>query len=143
MAPEKLEKSDVEFFFNKDKQNIDQIFYLERKLINESYNYEKWEKLLTQNSELTREYFIENEKLLDDFLRPVIISPEKLNPETLETYLRHILFFLFENNIDFHLAEDLPKSVLKHADRYSDLIQFEANMCLGISHTVAINSTEQ
>ena len=143
MVPEKLEKSDVEFFFNKYKHNIDQIFYLERKLINESYNYEKWEKLLSQNSELTREYFIENEKLLDDYLRPVIVSPEKLKSETLEIYLRHILFFLFENNIDFHLAEDLPKSVLKNAGRYDDLIQFEANLCLGISHTVAINSTEQ
>ena len=43
MVPEKLEKSDVEFFFNKYKHNIDQIFYLERKLINESYKYEKWE----------------------------------------------------------------------------------------------------
>ena len=96
MVPEKLEKSDVEFFFNKYKHNIDQIFYLERKLINESYNYEKWEKLLSQNSELTREYFIENEKLLDDYLRPVIVSPEKLKSETLEIYLRHILFFLFE-----------------------------------------------
>lgn len=143
MSPEKIEKSDVEFFFNKYKHNIDQIFYLERKLINESYNYEKWEKLLTQNSNLTREYNKENENLIEEYLRPVIISPEKVNPEVLETYLRHILFFLFENNIDYQLSQDLPQSVLKNAENFNSLIQFEANLCLGISHTIYVDSTEK
>lgn len=140
---DKIEKSDVEFFFNKYKHNIDQIFYLERKLINESYNYEKWEKFLSENSTLTREYFIENQRLLEKYLHPVIESPEKLEKSVLETYLRHILFFLFENNIDFHLAEDLPSAILKNPEKYDDLILFEANMCLAVSHTVSTNSDEQ
>lgn len=141
MRVETIEKNQVEYFFNKYKHNIDQIFYLERKLINESYCYEKWEKLLTQNSELTRQFFSENEEMLEEYLRPAIISPEKMNPEILETYLRHILFFLFENNIDYHVTEDLPKSILRREEDYSELIQFEANMCLAISHTVSVNST--
>lgn len=132
---------DVEAFFNKYKFNSEQIFHLERRMIQESYVFSKWEELRLKNSITTRKYFAENEQLLDDWLRPAIISPELLNQDVCETYLRHILFFLFENNIDLHLCEDFPRAILRNEEKFSDLIRFEAYLGLAISLTMSGNST--
>ena len=123
----------VEYFFNKYKYNAEQIFHLERKMIGESYDFSKWEEMRAKTSIATRDFFIENEKLLDVCLRPAIADPEKLQEEVVEKYLRQILLFLFENNIDLHLCMDFPKAVLKADREYSDLIVFEANLVLGIA----------
>lgn len=124
---------DVEYFFNKYKYNSEQVFHLERKMIAESYDFSKWEEMRAKTSVVTRKYFVENEKLMDVCLRPAIATPDLLKEEVVEKYLRLILLFLFESNIDQHLCEDFPKSVLKSQKKYSDLIIFEANLVLGIS----------
>lgn len=107
-----LKKADVEFFFNKYKNNSDQIFHLERKLLTESYDFTKWEQMLDANSQLTRKLFVENEDLLNEYIRPVIEHPELLTLEAIETYALHTTFYLFENNIDSLVTEDLITALL-------------------------------
>lgn len=139
MDAESLTKENIVFFFNKYKYNTDLIFNLERKLLKESYDFHKWEKSRTENSELTRKLFRENEKLIDEYVNPAIASPEKLNLETLQTFLLHITFFLFENNIDSHLVDDFIESVLKHEELLTRPVFFSAQMNLGISKTISLS----
>lgn len=132
----KIKKEDVEFFFNKYKFNSDQIFYLERKLLKESYDYDKWESILSENSSLTRKLFIENEKLIDDYIRPAISNPEKLSPDAIKNFTLHTTFFLFENNTDSLVVEDLLNALLKVSEKVDLSTIFEIHMNLGISKTV-------
>ncbi len=141
MDAESLTKENVVFFFNKYKYNSDLIYHLERKLLKESYDFEKWETLRTKNSELTRELFKENEGLIEEYINPAIKNPELLSAETLQTFMLHQTFFLFENNIDSHLIDDMIESVLKHCEILAKPVLFSARMNLGISKTISMSDT--
>lgn len=134
---ELISQKDVTFFFNRYKYNSDQIFHLERRLLQESYDYEKWEQMLSANSELTRKLFKENEELLDEYVRPAIKNPDRLKKEVLHDFLLHITFYLFENNIDSHITDDFILSVLEKCPDLGAAERFDALFNLGISRTVA------
>ncbi len=134
---ELISQKDVTFFFNRYKYNSDQIFHLERRLLQESYDYEKWEEMLSANSELTRKLFKENEELLNEYVRPAIKNPERLKKEVLHDFLLHITFYLFENNIDSHITDDFILSVLEKCSNLDAAERFDALLDLGISRTVA------
>lgn len=136
-----ITKDDIEFFFNKYKNNSDQIFHLERKLLTESYDFKKWEDMLDKNSELTRKLFVENEDLLNEYIRPVIEHPEQLSLEAVEAYALHTTFYLFENNIDSLVTEDLISALLSVPEKLSKKAEFELNMNLGISKTVTCHES--
>lgn len=70
MNPELLSKEKVVYFFNKYKYNSNRIYVLERQLLNESCKSQKWELLLKEISDLTRQLYIKNEALLDAYFRP-------------------------------------------------------------------------
>lgn len=93
MEVEELTKEDVEFFFNKYKYNSELIINLERRLLKEAYSYEKWHHMLTENSQLTRRLFTENQTILEKYLYSVIKSPESVQTDTASFYLLHVLFF--------------------------------------------------
>ncbi len=141
MKAESLTKENVVYFFNKYKYNSDVIYNVERKLLKESYDFQKWEKFRSESSELTRKYFDENKKLIEEYVNPAIQNPEKLNSETLKTFLLHITFFLFENNIDSHIVDDFLESLLNHKELLTPQIYFSALMNLGISKTVSLSDT--
>lgn len=132
-----ITKEDVEFFFNKYKHNSDQIAHLERKLLNESYDFNKWEEVRYANSKLTRELFLENEKLLNDYIHSVIKNPGALSKEALHTYALHTTFFLFENNIDSLVTEELIKALFTVPENLDPGTEFELHMNIGISKTVS------
>lgn len=140
----KIKKEDVEFFFNRYKFNSDQIFYLERKLLKESYDYDKWDSILSENSLLTRKLFVENEQLIEEYIRPAINNPEKLCSEAIKHLVLHTTFFLFENNTDSLVVEDLLNSLLSVSEKVDLPTIFELHMNLGISKTVTCcNSLEE
>ena len=112
MKAEFLTKEKIVFFFNKYKYNSDLIIQLERRLLKESYNFEKWQTMLSENSKLTRRLFAENEELLDEYIRPAIEHPGLLTSEAVDTFLTHITFFLFENHLDSLVVDDLLSALM-------------------------------
>ena len=140
MDSEKITKDNIVYFFNKYKYNSDQIFHLERRLLKESYDFDKWEEMLSATSALTRNLYTENESLLEEYVRPAIRNPQGLSAEAVHTFLLHITFFLFENNIDSHVTDDLVNAILEKCPDIPDVDRFEALMNLGISNTVTMQS---
>ncbi|MBQ5999611.1 MAG: GNAT family N-acetyltransferase [Treponema sp.] len=136
MEAEFITGDDITHFFNKYKYNSDQIFHLERRLLQESYDYNKWEKMLSANSELTRKLFVENEELLKTYIHPAIKNPERLTGDAVHNFLLHITFYLFENNIDSHVTDDLVLAILQKRTDLPLVDRFEALINLGISKTV-------
>ncbi|MCR5400260.1 MAG: GNAT family N-acetyltransferase [Treponema sp.] len=136
-----ITKENVVFFFNKYKFNSDLIFHLERRILKESYDYKKWEVQRAANSELTRRVFRENQHLLEEYIQPAIRNPEQLSLETLQAFLLHTTFFLFENNIDTYVVDDLINAILCCKDVLNDHLLFSCYMNLGISRTVLISGT--
>ena len=100
MEIKNLTLDDVGFFFNKYKYNSELIVNLERRLFKESYSYAKWHSMLTENSQLTRRLFSENDTILNKYLFSVLEHPQDLRDNTTSFYLLHVLFFLFENHND-------------------------------------------
>jgi len=147
MEVEQLQKEDVEFFFNKYKYNSDLIVNLERRLLKESYNYEKWHRMLSANSLLTHRLFAENEKYLDMYIRPVLKNPEQLRPETASFYLLHILFFLFENHIDSCITNDVVHAIQSVDSLMNTRGKFDSFLDLGIARVITgrgnMNDAEQ
>lgn len=137
MNPEFLTKEKVVYFFNKYKYNSNRIFTLERQLINESCKSQKWETQLKEISDLTRNLYIKNEALLDAYLKPALESPQLLRQDTIQTFLLHITFFQFENNIDSLITEDLIHSFLSHPEILDKQAKFSALMNLGICRTLS------
>ncbi|MCR5494509.1 MAG: GNAT family N-acetyltransferase [Treponema sp.] len=133
-----ITEEEIVYFFNKYKYNSDQIFHLERRILNESYDFAKWQEMLAANSKLTRAHFSENEYLLDEFVRPAIKNPELLSPEAIHSFLLHITFYLFENNIDSHITDDLVNAILEKCPDIPPVDRFEALINLGISKTVTM-----
>lgn len=137
MKVEDITAEKVVFFFNKYKHNTEQIIHLERRILSESYDFEKWQEMLSANSELTRKLFVENEKLINEYIEPVIKHPEWLSKEAVHAFLLHVTFFLFENNIDFHVTDDLVTAILEKCPQIDDVDRFEGLMNLGICNTVS------
>jgi len=131
-----ITRDDITYFFNKYKFNSDQIFHLERRLLQESYDYNKWQKMLSANSELTRKLFVENEELLEKYIHPAIKNAERLSDDAVHNFLLHITFYLFENNIDSHITDDLVVAILQKKIDLPEVDRFEALINLGISKTV-------
>ena len=134
-----ITKENVVFFFNKYKFNSDLIFHLERRILKESYDYKKWEVQRAANSQLTRRVFKENQRLLEEYIQPAIRNPEQLSLEALQAYLLHTTFFLFENNIDTYVVDDLINAILCRKDILNDHLLFSSYMNLGISRTLLIS----
>lgn len=143
MDVSQITKENIEFFFNKYKNNSSQIVHLERKLLKESYDFLKWEEMLNENSKLTRNLFIENEELLNKYIRPVIAEPQKLSKEALHHYALHTTFYLFENNIDSLITNELITAILSVPENLDDKAKFELYMNLGISKTVTCQDSLQ
>lgn len=141
MNPEFLTKEKVVYFFNKYKYNSNRIFTLERQLISESCKSQKWEMRLKEISDLTRNLYIKNEALLEAYLKPALESPHLLRRDTIQTFLLHITFFLFENNVDSLITEDLIHSFLSHPEILDKQAKFSALMNLGICRTLSHTGT--
>lgn len=140
MKVEDITAEKVVFFFNKYKHNTEQIIHLERRILSESYDFEKWQEMLAANSELTRKLFVENEKLINEYIEPVIKHPERLSKDGIHAFLLHVTFFLFENNIDFHVTDDLVTAILEKCPQIDEVDRFEGLMNLGICNTVSTYS---
>lgn len=140
MKSELIKEEDVAFFFNKYKYNSDQIFHLERRLLNSSCDFEKWESMLDANSQLTRALFTENEHLISEYIQPVFMYPELVAPDTIHAFILHITFFLFENNLDTLITEELIAVILKKYPNLSDSDRFDANLCFGMSKILLATS---
>lgn len=136
-----LTEERIVYFFNKYKNNFNQIFVLERTLLNESCESLKWEIALRKNSNLTRQLYIKNEALIEAYVKPAIEHPELLKEETIRAFLLHITFFLFENNIDLLITEELLNSFLAHPEILNKNTKFSALMNLGIARTISIEGT--
>lgn len=140
MKAEFLTKEKIVFFFNKYKYNSDLIIQLERRLLKESYNFEKWQTMLSENSKLTRRLFAENEELLDEYIRPAIEHPGLLTSEAVDTFLTHITFFLFENHLDSLVVDDLLSALMKRTN-LTKRQEYDIYMNLGITRTVSGRSS--
>lgn len=82
--------------------------------------------MLAANSELTRKLFVENEKLINEYIEPVIKHPERLSKDGIHAFLLHVTFFLFENNIDFHVTDDLVTAILENVLKLMKLTVLKA-----------------
>src|SRR5574344_257760 len=129
-----IAKEDVEIFFNKYKYNSELIVHLERRLLAESYDFEKWHEMLADNSRLTRRLFAENEQLLDMYIRPVMKKPDLLRPETADYYFLHILFFLFENPIDALITSEFTQKLRSCSLFMTQKGKFDSSFDLALSH---------
>lgn len=136
-----IAKEDVEIFFNKYKYNSELIVHLERRLLDESYDFEKWHEMLADNSHLTRRLFAENEQLLDMYIRPVMKNPDLLRPETADYYLLHVLFFLFENHVDSFITSEFTLKLRSCSRFMTQKGKFDSSFDLALSH-IAGNSAE-
>ena len=130
---ELINKADVENFFNNYKTNLNRIVYLEQKLLKESYNFDKLQSTIRENSNLTRSLFTENRDLLNRYVKNIIDEPEKLSPMAAKNYLLHVLFFLFENYNDDFVAIEIVKAISNCSYSKNDKMQFDINMDLGIA----------
>lgn len=97
----------IEDFYNKYKYNSELIKRLERNIVLESYSFEKWYNLFISQSASIRTLFSENEEMLNFFIRSYLDSQVLMPSEKIDTYLLHIMFFLFENNVDSLVSKDL------------------------------------
>src|SRR5574344_1615874 len=141
MAVNQLSKEDVEFFFNKYKYNSELIVNLERKLLKESYNYDKWHLLLKENSSLTRRLFAENQTSLEKYVYSVLADANELQPETASFYVLHVLFFLFENHHDSLITDNLVIAIQHCSSTQNKRGIFDSNIDLGISRIIS-NKTD-
>jgi len=137
MLVEELTKEYVEFFFNKYKYNSELIVNLERRLLKESYNYEKWHRLLKENSLLTRRLFAENQINLTKYVSSVLSAADQLKPETASFYYLHILFFLFENHNDILITDNLVTAIQYCPSRNNNKSIFASCLDLGISRVIS------
>ena len=141
---ENITSNDIELFYNKYKYNSDLIIKLERRLLSESYNYEKWQALLIKNSELTRNLFTENEELIENTILPVIQNPELLSRDSQKFFLLSISFFLYENRIDSLATKDILDSFSRKlinidSKTLSDTFFYQALASTILNHNQQIN----
>ncbi|MDE5899303.1 MAG: GNAT family N-acetyltransferase [Treponemataceae bacterium] len=136
MKPEYITEEKVSFFFNKYKFNSDLIFHLKRKLLHEAHDFGEWQQYLAANSDMTRNFFTQNERLLDEFIRPAIADPERLHPGVIHEFLSHITFFQVENNIDALVTRNIILAFLEHPECLNERNKFDAMLNLGIFYVL-------
>src|SRR5574344_934215 len=137
MEIKNLTLDDVGFFFNKYKYNSELIVNLERRLFKESYSYAKWHSMLTENSQLTRRLFSENDTILNKYLFSVLEHPQDLRDNTTSFYLLHVLFFLFENHNDLLITNKLVRALQKNEYCFCAKGIFDSSLDLGISNVIS------
>lgn len=133
---ENITQKDIESFYNQYKYNSDLIIKLERRLMRESFSYEKWQKMLKQNSDLTRKLYKQNNELIENFSTAVIKSPQSLSKDSIKSYLLYIAFFIFENRIDSAVTMDIIDAFLKKNCVTSTQDKFEAYLSASICSSV-------
>ena len=97
--------ADIERFYNEYKRNLYEIRHIERTIFAESYDYKKWEDSLREKSQVLRSIYEQNEKLLNEELRPIYENKEEINDELVTAFLQHIMYFVFEDHYDYELTE--------------------------------------
>ncbi len=132
---ENITQKDIESFYNQYKYNSDLIVKLERRLMREAFSYDKWQKMLKQNSDLTRKLYSKNNELIENFSTSVIKSPKSLSPEAMRSYLLYIAFFIYENRVDSAVTLDIIDAFLKKNCCSSSQDKFEAYLSAGICST--------
>lgn len=96
---------DIEQFYNCYKRNLYEIRHIEKTIFEESYNYEKWESGLYEKSQTLREIYEKNEKLFNSKIRLLFDHVEELNDELVTNLLQHIMYFVYEDHMDFEITQ--------------------------------------
>lgn len=98
---------DIEYFYNVYKHNLYEIKSIEKSILTESYNYEKWSARLEEKSVIIRGLYEDNEDMLDKTIRHLKAHPKELNDELATALLQHINFFIYENHKDHEVTSDV------------------------------------
>ena len=98
---------DIEKFYNCYKRNLYEIRHIEKTIFAESYDYRKWEASLREKSQVLRQIYEQNEKLLNEAVRFLYKGDEQINDELVTGLLQHIMYFVFEDHYDFEITEKI------------------------------------
>ncbi len=94
----------IEQFYNCYKHNLYQIKYIEKSIFSDSYNYQKWEANLQEKSQILRELYEANEKMLNSALRTVGEVEDMLDDEAVTAWLQHVMYFVYEDHSDYEVT---------------------------------------
>jgi len=108
---------DVEKFYNDFKTSISTISRLEKKMLKESYSYEKWYDTMQQKSVLLRKVYAENAAEYTAVIQYAIDHPNELDDEVYAQFLTHIDFFLSENYRDYGVTVPVLKMMRPHWEK--------------------------
>lgn len=95
----------IEQFYNCYKRNLYEIRHIEKSIFEESYNYHKWEAGLQEKSQILRDIYEQNEKLLNDEIRLLYENAKEINEDLVTDLLQHIMYFIYEDHMDFEITE--------------------------------------
>jgi len=109
-----MNRRDVEKFYNNYKKNIADISHLEKKLLKESYSYDKWYESIQQQSVTLREIYSENISAYDDVIRYACEHPDELTDDVRAELLVHIDFFLSEGYSDYGVTVPVLRAILPY-----------------------------
>lgn len=105
---------DIENFYNSYKQNLSSISRLEKKLLGESYSYEKWYDTLLVKSETLRDIYAHNLKEYSRIITYIIEHPDELSDEVNAEILTHVDFFLSEGYRDYGVTVPVIRAILPY-----------------------------
>lgn len=88
-------------FFITITKEVSVAYHIWKKLLKESYSYEKWYATLLQKSETLRDIYVQNLKEYQDVIGFVTAHPDSLSEEVLTQLLTHVDFFINEGFHDY------------------------------------------
>ena len=129
-----MNRRDVELFYNNYKKSIVDIARLERRLLKESYSYEKWYDVMIAQSKTLRDIYAQNLKEYDNVIKYAVEHADELSDEVNAELLVHVDFFLSEGFRDYGVTVPVIKAILPYWERVGNPGKvMDCNYFLGIS----------
>lgn len=123
-----MNTGDIDYFYNFYKNSISSIERIEKKLLRESYSYDKWLATLQEKSKTLRELYEKNEigikKVIEAFVDKYKGDEiENLTMPIAEEYLTHVDFFLSEGYRDYEVTVPVLKTLIRFYEKKGPVVR--------------------
>lgn len=106
MGKEFINVDEIGKFYNHYKNSISTIKKLEKKLLKETYSYQKWAGMLQEKSQKIRQLYQENQDFIKNIIQKISDPSQycNLTDEIAHQFISHIDFFLSEGYRDYQVV---------------------------------------
>lgn len=113
-----MHTEEIDSFYNYYKNSISSIERIEKKLLRESYSYDKWSTTLLEKSKTIRDLYEKNESGIKQVITSFVEEYKEdgidnLTSVVAEEYLTHIDFFISEGYRDYEVTVPVLKTLIR------------------------------